>query len=158
MILLSKCTVFILLHCNFFSFFRFTAHRGLGFLIHYLYSITVWSQTTLWWGPGPRFESGTGDLEAGTLTTRPPHLHIVTSTVFYLLYVGVKPLCYSRKLLPSLWDDVAGRLLPLLRGAPLGQGPDAQLHHRFQPFQVGQRWSRNMERQCFKLINPQLCT
>ena len=31
-------------------------------------------QTTLWGGPGPRIEHGTGDLEARTLTTRPPHL------------------------------------------------------------------------------------
>ena len=29
----------------------------------------------MWEGPpGPRFEPGTGDLEAETLTTRPPHL------------------------------------------------------------------------------------
>ena len=37
----------------------------------------MWSaapQTTLWGGLGPRFEPGTGDLEARTLTTRPPHL------------------------------------------------------------------------------------
>ena len=37
----------------------------------------MWSaapQITLWGGPGPRFEPGTGDLEAGTLTTRQPHL------------------------------------------------------------------------------------
>ena len=32
------------------------------------------SQTTLWGGLGPRFEPRTGGLEAGTLTTRPPHL------------------------------------------------------------------------------------
>ena len=37
----------------------------------------MWSaalQTKLWGGPGPRFETRTGDLEAETLTTRPPHL------------------------------------------------------------------------------------
>ena len=54
-------------------FFRFTALLGLGYFILYLYSITVWSaapQTSLWGGPGARFESGTrfepgtGDLEA----------------------------------------------------------------------------------------------
>ena len=48
-------------------------------LLHYIHSITVSSaapQTTLWGGYGPRFEHGTGDLEAGTLTTRPPHLLI----------------------------------------------------------------------------------
>ena len=57
-------------------FFRYTAHLGLGVLL-YLYSITVRSaapQTTLWGGPGPRIEPGTGDLEARTLTNRPPHL------------------------------------------------------------------------------------
>ena len=55
-------------------YFRFTAHIGLG-LILYLYSITVGSaapQATLWGGLGPRFKLGTGDLEARTLTTRPP--------------------------------------------------------------------------------------
>ena len=39
--------------------------------------ITVWSaapQISLWGGPWLIFEPGTGDLEAGTLTTRPPHL------------------------------------------------------------------------------------
>ena len=53
---------------------RYTAHLGLG-LILYLYSITVGSaapQATLWGGLGPRFKLGTGDLEARTLTTRPP--------------------------------------------------------------------------------------
>ena len=37
----------------------------------------MWSaapQTTLWGGPGPKIEPGTGGLEARTLTTRPPHL------------------------------------------------------------------------------------
>ena len=41
----------------FILFFRFTAHRGLGYLIHY--SITVGSaapQITLWRGPEPTFE------------------------------------------------------------------------------------------------------
>ena len=36
-----------------------------------------WPQITLWGSAGPRFEPGTGDLEAGTLTTppyRPSHL------------------------------------------------------------------------------------
>ena len=49
-----------------------------GFFITF-YSNTVWFadlQTTLWGRPGPRFEPGTGDLEAGTLTTRPPHLPV----------------------------------------------------------------------------------
>ena len=58
----------------------------MGFLLYYLYSITVWSaapQTTLWGGPGPRIEPGPGGPEAGTLpldhhtslktTTPPPH-------------------------------------------------------------------------------------
>ena len=43
----------------------------------YLFSITVWSaapQTTLRGGPWPRFKPGPGDLEAGTLATRPPLL------------------------------------------------------------------------------------
>ena len=42
----------------------------LRFILNHLYSITVWSaasQTTLWGGPGPRFEPGTGGPEAGTL-------------------------------------------------------------------------------------------
>ena len=39
-----------------------------------LCNITV-RYSALWGGPGPRFEPRTGSLEAGTLTTRPPHLH-----------------------------------------------------------------------------------
>ena len=48
-----------------------------GVLLHYLYSIVVWSaapQTTLLGGFGSRFQLGMGGLEAGTLTTRPPYL------------------------------------------------------------------------------------
>ena len=69
------------------TYFRFTAHRGLEFfntlviqykvLLLQYYSITVWSaapQITLWGCPEPRFEPRTGDLEAETITTRPPHL------------------------------------------------------------------------------------
>ena len=36
-------------------------------------------QTTLWGCPGPRIEPGMGDLEARTLTTRPPHLLTYTN-------------------------------------------------------------------------------
>ena len=60
---------------SFFS--RFSAHLGVEFYILFVqyYSVICRpSQTTLWGGPGPRFEPGTGDLEARTLTTRPPHL------------------------------------------------------------------------------------
>ena len=42
-------------------------------LLHYLYSIKVRyaaPQTTLWGGPGPRFEPGTGDLETLRLKKR----------------------------------------------------------------------------------------
>ena len=82
--------------CNFYYFF--SAYRVLQFLIHYLYSITVRSaapQTSLWGGPRPRFEPGKGDLEAGTLTARPPLLlcifffsvpstcHLVFAIFFY---------------------------------------------------------------------------
>ena len=65
---------------SFFFFFLifFIALRGLGFQKHYFYSIAVRSAAphiTLWGGPpGPRFEPGTGNLEARALTTRPPNL------------------------------------------------------------------------------------
>ena len=60
----------------FFFLSRFTAPLGLRILILYLCSITVWSAATQTRAgrPGPKFEPGTGDLEARTLTTRPPHL------------------------------------------------------------------------------------
>ena len=48
-------------------------------LLLILNSITVRSaapQTSLRGGPGPRFEPETGDLEAGTVTTRPLHHHL----------------------------------------------------------------------------------
>ena len=51
---------------NFFSSSSFL----LGFKFYYLYSIIVWSaapKTTLWGGPGPRFEPGPDGPEAGTL-------------------------------------------------------------------------------------------
>ena len=32
------------------------------------------SDPTVWGGPGPRFAPGTGGQDAGTITTRPPHL------------------------------------------------------------------------------------
>ena len=38
------------------------------------YSVICCTQTTLWGGHRPRFEPGMADLEAETLTTRPPHL------------------------------------------------------------------------------------
>ena len=63
---------------NFFFFIFFSLQHAEAYrvLLHYFYSITVWSaasQTTLWGGPIPRFEPGTTSLEAGTLTFRPPH-------------------------------------------------------------------------------------
>ena len=70
----NKVTIFLR---NIFFIFRFTAHLGEGIILYCIVCITVWSaapQTTLWGGPRPRFEPRTGDLEARTLTTRPPHL------------------------------------------------------------------------------------
>ena len=58
----------------------------IGVLLYYLYSITVWSaapQTTLWGGPGPRFEPGLGGPEAGTL---PLDHH---TSVFCLFWPGI---------------------------------------------------------------------
>ena len=60
-------------------FFRFTAHRGLGFLFFNIlfYTVLQCDLTPLrpHCGeaprPGTRLEPGTGDLEAGTLTSRP---------------------------------------------------------------------------------------
>ena len=54
----------------------------------------MWSaapQTTLWGGPKPRFEPGTGDVEAGTLTTRPPHL-LETTTPHQTCYSNMAKL------------------------------------------------------------------
>ena len=65
--------------------YRFTAHRILGLYYIMYYTITVWSaapETSLWGVPGPRVEPGTGDPEAETLTTRPPHLlspHLIST-------------------------------------------------------------------------------
>ena len=56
--------------CTYFFLYSLPRPRV---LLHYFFSITGWSaapQTTLRGGPGPGFEPGTGDLEAGTLTTR----------------------------------------------------------------------------------------
>ena len=62
------------LSVHLYIFFFCTVYQGLGFYyFYYFFSITGWSaapQTTLRGGPGPGFEPGTGDLEAGTLTTR----------------------------------------------------------------------------------------
>ena len=47
----------------------------------------MWSaahQTALWGGPGPRFEPGTGSIEAGTQATWPPTL--LTNQLCYLMY------------------------------------------------------------------------
>ena len=80
-----------------YYYFVRTAHRGLWFIFYYCYSITVcvWSaapQTTLWGGPGPRFEPGTGCLEAETLTTRPPHL---PPPLHYTIIPGSGRICVS---------------------------------------------------------------
>ena len=62
-----------------FFFYRFKAHRGLGFFtpqfIQYYIVICRPSDHTVQRPRGPRFDPGTGDLvpEAETLTTRPPH-------------------------------------------------------------------------------------
>ena len=59
-------------------FYRLTADRGLGFntlFLQYYSAICRPSVHTVGRpGPGPRSEPGMGDLEADTLTTRPPHL------------------------------------------------------------------------------------
>ena len=60
-------------------FYNFSQPGPSFLLLIYLYS-TVFTkrsadpQTTLLWGPGPRFEPRTGEtIVAGTLITRPPH-------------------------------------------------------------------------------------
>ena len=64
-----------------------------GFLLYYLYSITVCSaapQTTLRGGPGARFEPGPGGPEAGTLPqdllSRPTHLQVQNFQTFVIEY------------------------------------------------------------------------
>ena len=62
----------------------FTAHRGLEFLLLYFTVFVQYSSltlichfsdhTVLRGGPRTRFEPRTGSLEAGTLTSRQPHL------------------------------------------------------------------------------------
>ena len=61
----------------------FTAHRGLEFLLLYFTVFVQYSSLTLICRSsdhtvgrphGTRFEPGTGSLEAGTLTSRQPHL------------------------------------------------------------------------------------
>ena len=99
----------IRIHRNYFNFLRFTVNRGLGFLIHYLYSIKVWSaapQTTLWGGPGPRYEPGTGG-SSGRNANWPPHLQ--TS----------KYLCYFCSMLYSIWLEGQEYLLLLKKGINL---------------------------------------
>ena len=63
-----------------FKFFRSTSYCSIIVLYYFILYITsnysalcCSSDCTLWGGPGTRFEPGTGGLEAGTLTTRPPH-------------------------------------------------------------------------------------
>ena len=60
-----------MLHRKFFFINIYSLQRP-TVLPHYLWSVAP--QTTLWGGPLPRYELGTSDLEAGSLTTRPPHL------------------------------------------------------------------------------------
>ena len=81
---LQLCLVLRILCCC----FLFTAHQGLGTgtvllitvldmycTLHDIHGAICRSSDALWGGPaGPRYEPRTDDLEAGTLTTRPPHL------------------------------------------------------------------------------------
>ena len=66
--LLRDILSFYILQIKWIFFKRFTAHRGLGFLIHYLHSITVWSV-----GRRPeakiRTRDGWSRGREGTLTT-----------------------------------------------------------------------------------------
>ena len=65
---------FLYYYYYYFFFSRVSAHLGVGFytlFVPYYSVICHPSQSTLWGGPGPRFEPGTGDLEARTLSTRP---------------------------------------------------------------------------------------
>ena len=91
-------------------FQRFSVHWGLG--VHYLYSITVWSAAAghTVGKPRARFELGTGDLEAGTRNTRPPHLVISYCDTFDAPDVTVELLL----------------LLELLAAGPAGDQPAGQ--------------------------------
>ena len=56
----------------FFHFLLLTAHQGLEIYYFIFQSIqSIAPQTAQWGGPGPRFEPGMGDLEAGTPTRLP---------------------------------------------------------------------------------------
>ena len=74
------CFLIVYLESWSFNSFLLTAHQGLVFYLYlYLYNTVCTAlcaapQTTLWGGPGTRFEPGTGGIVAGTLTNRPPHL------------------------------------------------------------------------------------
>ena len=60
----------------FYFFFFFLQAKGFNTLLIQYYSVICHpskAQTTLWVGPGPRFEPGMGNLEAGTLTTIDHH-------------------------------------------------------------------------------------
>ena len=73
-------------NCSNFNFFSsiYSPPIGLGFntlCVQYYSVICRPSDHTV----GPRFEPGTGDLEARTLTTRPPHLLLDHHTSFNLV-------------------------------------------------------------------------
>ena len=53
------------------------------------------TETTLWEGPGPRFEPGTGDLAAETLTTSPPHLIGPPYLLKLILHVNCEIIVHS---------------------------------------------------------------
>ena len=66
-----------ILYCIFFLDLQPAEAEGIvrTLFIQYYSTICRPSEHTAWGGgPGARFEPGTGDLEAGTLTSRPPHL------------------------------------------------------------------------------------
>ena len=64
-------------HIRLFSFFTAHPNRFLYIFLQYYSVICRPSDHTVGRPPrpGPRFEPGTGDLEAGTLITRPPQFH-----------------------------------------------------------------------------------
>ena len=56
------------------NFFLFTVHLGFNTLFVQNYSVICRPLDHTVGRPGPRFEPGTADLQARTLTTGPPHL------------------------------------------------------------------------------------
>ena len=99
-------------------------------LLYYSYNITVWSaapQTTLWGGPGPRFEPGTGGPEAGTL---PPDHHTTLLGGFTLKnWVGRTYLTISYIFFFSNWINLLmDKTCQTLGKFGPGSGPGPRIH------------------------------